>query len=87
MPGPNIHPVNPGEREAAVRPAVIAEVLSIRIRAVQLLNHAANVRRVTRWFVRKGSRQPGLHLAPAAGVADRVVATVTSCLRGCEAED
>jgi hypothetical protein len=42
MPGPNIHAINPGECEAAVRPAVIAEVLSVRIRAVQLLNDAAN---------------------------------------------
>lgn len=64
MPGPDIHAIDPGEREAAVRPAVIAEVLSVGIRAVQLLNDATNVRRVTGWFIRKGRRQPGLHLAP-----------------------
>jgi hypothetical protein len=64
MPGPNIYAINPGESEAAVRPAVITEVLSIRIRAMQLLNHAANVRRITGRFIRKGRRQPRLHLAP-----------------------
>ena len=41
MPGLNIRANNPGECGAAVLPAVVTEVLSVGIPAVQLLNDAA----------------------------------------------